>query len=250
MDEQASKNPKIVMIAGPKGGVGKTTIALNTSILLAKLKKRILLVDCDYSTTSASILCGKDYHIDYEDIHLGPDFIDDIKRNLANNVDIIPSPIFKPGDEDMIFNYSHRLLTEIRNQKEYDFCLIDTAPGYSRSHIFFAGESDSILLISTPEPPAISASYSFLKLISENGLHSNIHLLVNQASNHGEGIDVFHRFAVAVSYFLERSLDHIGSIPEDDMVVTASKDETPLVLRFPNSMASNAIDDIAYKLAS
>jgi flagellar biosynthesis protein FlhG len=248
MSDNACTKKMTALIAGPKGGVGKTTFALNVSIALAKAGQRTLLVDTDFAMSHVPLFYGEDYHTSYAEF---TEFnIATMSKHGPSGISILPAPRFKPTENDMIYNYSYRLMDSLAKTEEFDAIIIDSAPGFSRSHLLFLERSDFTILLTTPEPPSLNAAYAFIKMAAENGLRSKIKLLVNQAVSEDEGNDVYHRFAMAVSYFLERTVSHFGIIPEDNKVLESTKSETPLLIKFPEAGASQAIENIARRFAA
>jgi chromosome partitioning protein len=128
--------PRTIAISLKKGGVGKTTTAVNLSAALHKLGKKVLLVDID-PQSSATICCGVDVtslnysiHNLFEDIKLKPDNVI-IKTSFGMN--ILPShPNLSKTDAGMTAASTGELRALLKPiENKYDFVIIDTPPSES-----------------------------------------------------------------------------------------------------------------------
>jgi chromosome partitioning protein len=146
---------KIISIVNQKGGVGKTTTAVNLAASLGVLEKQILLIDADPQANATSAL-GINLHESqekktiYEVIENNINPNDTIITTESPNLDIIPSTINLVGAEIELVNHPDRekmLKNQLEKIKEnYDFILIDCPPSLGLITINSLSASDSVLI--------------------------------------------------------------------------------------------------------
>ncbi|MCQ2311980.1 MAG: AAA family ATPase [Paludibacteraceae bacterium] len=144
---------KIISIANQKGGVGKTTTAINLSAALASIGKHVLIIDADPQANASSGL-GVDIRelnsTIYECLVNGIDPHQAVIHTQTKNLDIIPSHIDLVGAEIEMLNIPNResLLKNVIGQlrDEYDFVFIDCSPSLGLITVNSLTASDSVII--------------------------------------------------------------------------------------------------------
>ncbi len=130
-----------------------------------------------------------------------------------------------------------------------DIIIIDTGAGISDSVLNFVMSSSELLLITTPEPTAITDAYAVLKAVKNRNLDvSEINVLVNQVEYKDEGSEIFDKLNKVTSKYLSMELKHIGSLPADKNLVKAVVEQKPVSILYPNSKISRAFEELAATL--
>ncbi|GBD88027.1 sporulation initiation inhibitor protein Soj [bacterium BMS3Abin03] len=142
---------KIISIANQKGGVGKTTTAINVSSLVAAAEKRTLLVDIDPQANSSSGLSITNHNPSVYEVLIGKeDATDIIIDSYMPYLDLLPSSINLVGAEVEIVDVERRefmLRDAIAGIKDkYDYIFIDCPPSLGLLTLNSLAASDSVLI--------------------------------------------------------------------------------------------------------
>lgn len=144
---------KVISICNQKGGVGKTTTAINTSTYLALANKRVLLIDIDPQANATSGLGIDKTKVEksiYDVLINDADIEETIQNIVVSNIDIIPSNTDLTGAEVELvplLSREYRLNKALTNIKDrYDFIIIDCPPSLGLLTINALTASDSTLI--------------------------------------------------------------------------------------------------------
>lgn len=247
---------KIIAVAIPKGGVGKTTTAVNLAISFALSDKRTLLIDVDPSASCASSLGFKAEEIE-DDIISVLNFSNSIqnviRRTELTNLDFIPIRHLPYLDEIKLgkITSNENLLSNIVRPESftYDFVIIDCPPyliGTTNAALITA---DSVLIPMAPGQFSLNAVDKIFERLQT----------VRKIYNHNlkiEGILLtLYEFNTRVSFATKKELFKKypnlilnTSIPKNATVGEASIHKKPVVLYDPSASASRAYLNLAKEI--
>lgn len=235
---------KVVTVTSGKGGVGKTTSTANLGMGLARLGKRVVMIDADIGLRNLDIVMGLENRIVYDlvDVVEGRAKVKQamIKHKQFPDLYLIPAAQTRDksavSPADMV-----QLCNELR--KEFDFIIIDSPAGIERGFRNALAPSDDILIVTNPEVSAVRDADRVIGLIEAEN-KGPARLILNRVKmelvRKGEMMS-----ADDVTDILGIKL--IGIVPDDEGVVSASNSGSPVVLN-ENSRSGQAYRDIARRL--
>jgi flagellar biosynthesis protein FlhG len=236
-------------VTSGKGGVGKSNVSLNLALCFQKLGRRTLLVDADTNLANIDILLGINPKMTLADAILKGQFIRDVVMQGPEGLRILPAGsgvVELVGLDDVVAERLERGLEEL--ERGLDVIVLDTGAGLSEGVVEFASGSDEVIIITTPEPTAITDAYAAIKVISSRNAAARLYLLVNQARHKDEADEVSRKIRLVVENYLAITLEAIGWLPHDPHVPLAVSRQTPFLLAYPRCTASAHLMMIARRL--
>lgn len=239
----------IITVTSGKGGVGKSNFALNFSLCLSLLGKRVLLVDADANLANLDLLLGIRPSGNLGDIVRGEKGLDEVLIGISPNLDLLPAA----SGDSRLFGWeeeTHQRLREsfIALEREYPFIVVDTGAGLTPIIVSYAASADDLVVITQNEPTAVADAYALVKMVVRSNPQARIHILVNRTRSPEEGYDLFDRLNLVSHNFLQFDLKFLGSLPEDPKVGEAVAAQAPFVKLFPHSAVSIAVKMMVRRL--
>ncbi|MBN1442747.1 MAG: MinD/ParA family protein [Planctomycetes bacterium] len=243
------RRTRVIAVASGKGGVGKTNIALNLAICLVRLGQKVIVVDVDIGLANADILLGSQPKIHLGHVLAGEASVLDALAPAPGGVFLLPGSTGMPLVSDLDDEERHFLVSSFQELEEYaDILIVDTGAGITRNVIHFATAADEVLVITTPEPTAVTDGYALIKTISREKGFGRIRLVVNQVSGRLEGGRVSERIRMVSRRFLDLEVEDLGHVLADERVKMAVRRKRPFVLEYPQCPASGCLRVLAERL--
>jgi len=243
------RRASVLAITSGKGGVGKSNVAVNLAIQFARAGRDVVLLDADLGLANADVLCNVDLPFNLSHVIARKKELGDVMVTAPGGFRLIGGASGLARMADLSDFDRQRLVTslgELENQA--DIILIDTGAGISPNVLSFTRATDDVLVVTTPEPTAITDAYAVIKVISRDGGERRLSLLVNQAKSHMEARVVYDRISKVARQFLNVPVYDAGYIPSDDNVPQAVRRRTPFVISAPRCAASHCIAQLAMRL--
>ncbi|HUU50533.1 MAG TPA: MinD/ParA family protein [Nitrospinota bacterium] len=248
--QKRDKQIMVMAITSGKGGVGKTNIVANLAISLSMLNRRVVVFDADLGLANLDVLLGLIPKYNLKDVLIGKKSFSEIIVEGPKGIKIIPASSGIQELSALTDEQRLRLLSEFDQFDEnIDILLIDTAAGISSNVMYFNVAAQEIIVIAAPEPTSITDAYALMKVLSINYGEKYFRLIVNSVKDEKEGKEVFKKLSVAADRFLDISIDYLGSIPFDESVTKAVRQQKALVELYPSSKAGRSFAALAKSIS-
>lgn len=244
-----AKKTKVVAVTGGKGGVGKTSVSLNTAIALAQSGQNVLVLDADLGLANCDVMLGLRVHKNLSHVLSGEAELDDILVEGPHGIKIVPAT---SGSIDMVELSPAQHAGLIRAFSEMktpvDVFIVDTAAGISDMVLSFSRASHEVLVVVCDEPTSITDAYALIKVLNRDHGVSKFKVVANMVRTIKEGQDLFKKLTLVTDRFLEVNLELTAIIPFDDNLRKAVRRQRAIVDAFPRSPSSVAFKTLAAKI--
>jgi septum site-determining protein MinD len=234
----------VVTITSGKGGVGKSTTTANLGVALAKLGKKVILIDADIGLRNLDVIMGLENRIVYDlvDVVEGRSKLRQAMIKHKNFPDLYLIPAAQTRDKTAV---SPADMIQICNKlrEEFDYILIDSPAGIERGFRNAVAPADRVLIVTNPEVSAVRDADRVIGLL--------------EAENKGPGEIILNRLKMNMVKKGEMlsandvtdilGIEIIGIVPEDELVIPASNSGVPVTLN-EHSRAGTAFTNIARRL--
>jgi pilus assembly protein CpaE len=238
---------KIITVFSTKGGVGKTTIASNLAVGIARsTKKKVALIDLDLQFGDIAIMLNVSVKSTISDMireinQLDRDLADEYMAMHFSGVKVLPAPVKPEYAEYITASHIEKIINVLK--ESYHYIIIDTSASFNETVLASLDVSDRILFVSTLDLPTIKNVKSGLDIMES--LHypkGKVSIILNRASE---------QFGIRYRDF-ENTLKHPiwAYIPEDSQtVVTSANKGFPFVMTRAETRVAKAVIAMCGELA-
>ena len=233
---------KIIVIMSPKGGVGKTTTAVNLATAISLLNKKTLLVDANLETPHVAVYYGfVGFKYSLEDVLNGSAKLEDAVYTGDNpNFHLLPSRIAKKGGDKSAYKLVNLNLHLKKIINRYDFIIIDSKPSYDIEFIKLI-ENANCIIVSNPDITSIIEAKKLKDELDDAGIPI-LGMALNRTNSRIKE-QVTEKEAKDLT-----KIENLWKIREDNTVYRALKTGIPIVMLSQKSAASRDLINMAKEI--
>jgi pilus assembly protein CpaE len=237
----APRDPgKVVTVWSPKGGVGKTTAAVNLALSLSERGKQVCLVDLDlaFGDVAITMQLFPTHSIEHaigKDDTLTPDELHGLLTLHSDSMAILAAPTHPEVRERVTASLITKVLDTLK--ETYDYIVVDTAPTLDDQGVAAMDASEDVVVVATLDVPTLKNVKIGLEALEELEVTAERHLLLNRADDE-VGIN-----ADRIEGIL--GTKPVARISTSVDIAIATNAGAPIVLKNPSHPATRAIRELA-----
>jgi len=241
---------RIITVTSGKGGVGKTNLSVNMALAFARLGKKVIVMDADLGLANVNVMLNMIPKYTLYHVIKKQKTIREVLVETEYGISIVAgasgfSQIANMGEDDR-----KDFIAELETLSNADIIIIDTSAGVSSNVLDFIAAADDAVIITTPEPTAITDAYGIIKIIATeyDSLSVGLKLVVNRAKGAAEAKNVADRMINITGQFLNLKVDYLGFIYDDTSVPHAVLRQKPFLVVDPKCKASICVQHIVDRM--
>jgi len=248
--DKKAKKTKTIAITSGKGGVGKTSVAVSLSIAIAGNGSTVTLLDADLGLANINVILGIIPKYNLYHVIKGKKKLKDIVITVPEGIKIIAGASGFHQLANLDPKQRSTFIESVAELDSDDFMIIDTGAGVSQNVLSFVISADEVIVITTPEPTAITDAYGIIKSIAAQAPDKIIKIIVNRVQSVAEGKRVAQRIINIAGQFLNIKVENLGFIFDDIYVPKSVRNQKPFFVSYPKSKASACISIISDRICN
>jgi flagellar biosynthesis protein FlhG len=247
---RSANRARVITVTSGKGGVGKTNLSVNMALAFARLGKKVIVMDADLGLANVNVMLNMIPKYNLYHVIKKQKTIREILVETEYGISIVAgasgfSQIANMGEEDR-----KDFISELDTLSNADIIIIDTSAGVSSNVLDFIAAADDAVIITTPEPTAITDAYGIIKIIATeyDSLNVGLKLVVNRAKGAAQAKNVADRMINITGQFLNLKVEYLGFIYDDVSVPHAVLRQKPFMVVDPKCKASICVQHIVERM--
>ncbi len=243
-----SARARTITVTSGKGGVGKSLLALNLSIALARAGRKVCLLDADLGLGNLDMLCGLNGYWNLSHVLTRSRSLREVMLQGPEGIAIIPGASGLMELADLRSAGRDQLLAELAAlDTEFDELIIDCGTGIHRGVRQFAQAADTVLLVTTLETTSLADTYAAFKVFQGADI-PDVRLIFNRADT-GQAQQAIQNIRRTVRQFLQTDISILGCIPDEPLLAASVSRRVPFLLEATETDARQAFQHLARMLS-
>lgn len=240
------RTTKVITVTSGKGGVGKSNFTLNFALMLQARGYKVIVFDADIGLANIDVLMGISPKYNLYHLLKKEKTIWEIMHKGYNGLEFIAggsgfSDLIRLSEEQL--DYFTEQISQLHGHA--DFLIFDTGAGLSKETLKFILAAEETIVVTTPEPTAITDAYAIIKMVNNMQPGISFRLVVNRAVDPKEGKQTADKITLVAKQFLHMDIPTLGFVYDDANIPKAVKRQIPFTVAYPHSPASRNMMELA-----
>ncbi|MDR1375078.1 MAG: MinD/ParA family protein [Treponema sp.] len=245
-----AKKTRIITVTSGKGGVGKTNMSVNMALAYARLGKKVVVMDADLGLANVNVMLNMIPKFNLYHVIRKQNTMREIMVETDYGISIVAGASGFSKIANLTEDERQNFIHELDTLSNADIIIIDTSAGVSSNVLDFIAAADDAVIITTPEPTAITDAYGIIKIIATeiDSLNIGLKLVINRVKSAGEARKVADRMTNIAGQFLNLKVEYLGFVYDDTMVSQAVLRQRPFMVIDPKCRASQCVQHIVGRM--
>jgi flagellar biosynthesis protein FlhG len=243
-------NARIITITSGKGGVGKTNLSVNMALAFARIGKKVVVMDADLGLANVNVMLNMIPKYNLYHVIKKQKTIREILVETEYGISIVAGASGFSQIANMNDQERRDFIRELDTLSNADIIIIDTSAGVSSNVLDFIAAADDAIIVTTPEPTAITDAYGIIKIIASEyeNFNMSLKLVVNRTKSAADAKKVADRMTNIAGQFLNLKVDYLGFIYDDQAVSHAVLRQKPFMVTDPKCNASICVQHLVERI--
>lgn len=240
---------RVIAVTSGKGGVGKTNVAVNLAVAMARAGQRVMLFDADLGLANVDVALGLKPRYDIQHVLSGERRLEEILIEGPAGVQVVPASSGVARMASLSATEQAGLVHAFSSlPTAVDTLIVDTGAGIDNAVLTFTAACQEVIVVLCDEPTSLTDAYALIKVLNQQCGVKRFQLLANMVESEIQGRQLYEKVSRVTDRFLDVYLGYLGAVPRDDYLRRAVKAQRAVLLEYPRAEASRALEAIAQRI--